>query len=88
MKWVDKVITNTVRIYTAIDGEEFSDKTKCLKHEWDLLANKVYMVYRRGQRIDSSEIYSSMELAKKAQDGNDSFYIKEICLDERFWSSN
>lgn len=81
-----KTVTKTYDVYVANDGKEFSDKTKCEQHEWELAATKVYIVTRRGQRSDLSEIYSTEELALKATEDSTVHSINIIYLDQRFWN--
>jgi len=78
-------VTTVKDVYISYDGLEFTDKNKCLHHEWKLESKKVYMVSSRGQRSDTNEIYSTMELAQKAIGSSDIHTITEVHLNERFW---
>ena len=79
-----KVETVTTVIYRSIDGEEFSTIGECLFHEWRLKATKIYTVHERGARSESTEVYSTRDLAEEhIRDNKNRFIINELYLDER-----
>ena len=87
VKTVEEVVTTKI-VYTANDGTRFSDKLKCLHHEWAVNATTVYAVHARGTRASQTEIYSTLELANKAVGDSDIYSITPIRVDERFWDDN
>lgn len=70
--------------YVADDGKVFTEQDQCELYEWKQTADVVYSVFERGQRNDTSELYSSQDLADKAAIGA-KHYVKPIYVNLRFW---
>ncbi len=73
--------------YEATDGRLFDNEGSCIHHEWQLTQTAVYLVHERGQRSESTEVYSTRELAEahlpKDKQLNASFSIMKVYIDER-----
>lgn len=85
MKQITETITTTITKYEADDGTIHASVNSCKYHEWKAQTSYVYVVYCRGQRTESTEIYSSKELAERAIGSSASHSIQKVYLDERFW---
>lgn len=84
MTVLTKEVTQIINTYIASDGKEFSDKHSCMEYEITLTATPVFIVYKRGQRSNEVEVFSSYAKALKSLENVSPTQVNYYIIDKIF----
>ena len=83
MERIERIVETKEVLFVANNETVHNTELECRITEWKENATKVYGLFKRGQRTDEAEIYSTEELAM-LNGGNDAnYYVAYIYMDER-----